>query len=70
MIEVGSNYALSPEEALSPRELRLERSAFVLRLGAFANLIAVGLVVLLAAAAGFGLLSNLPATLHRLTLLA
>lgn len=69
MIDAGSNYALSPEEALSPREIRLERSAFVLRLGVFANLIAVGVAILLAAAAGFGLLTNLPASLHHLLLI-
>ncbi len=65
MTEATSSFALAPEEALSPREIRLERAALALRVGVYVNLIAIGVVVLLVVGAAFGLLPNLMSTLHR-----
>lgn len=57
-----------PEEALSPREQRMERSAVVLRWGAILNVIFSVLVMLLTILGGAGILPNLFPTLHNLLL--
>ncbi len=58
----------SPEEALSPREARLERAAAILRWGAIANVVVVAAIVLLTIAGALRLLPNVPQTLHDLLL--
>ncbi len=65
MTEASPTLMLAPEEALSPREVRLERAALALRVGVYLNLIAVALAVLLVVGGAFGLLPNLLAALHR-----
>jgi ABC-2 type transport system permease protein len=58
----------SPEEALSPRELRLERGGLILRWGAIINGVLTGLVFILALLGGLRVLPNLFPTLHNLLL--
>ncbi len=58
----------SPEEALSPRELRLERGEFILRWGAIINGVLTCLVFVLALLGGLRILPNLFPTLHNLLL--
>jgi ABC-2 type transport system permease protein len=58
----------APEEPLSAREVRLERGAFILRLGAIANGIVAALVVLAALAAGLQIVPGLVGGLHRFLL--
>ena len=58
----------SPEEALSPRELRLERGGLILRWGAIINGVLTGLVFILALLGGLRILPNLFPTLHNLLL--
>ncbi len=57
-----------PDEILTPREARLERSAVILRWGAFANAGVVGLLLLLALLGGLQIIPNLFATLQSLLL--
>jgi len=54
----------SPEEALSPRELRLEREAAILRWGAIANAVVTVGIILLTLLDALDVLPNVPATLH------
>jgi ABC-2 type transport system permease protein len=58
----------SPEEALSPRELRLERGATVLKWGAIANAALSVVVLVLAFLGGIRVIPNLFPTLHNLLL--
>lgn len=58
----------SPEEALSPRELRLERAGLILRWGAVINGVLTGLVFILALLGGLRIIPNLFPTLHNLLL--
>ncbi|MBA3869926.1 MAG: hypothetical protein H0X30_12335 [Anaerolineae bacterium] len=58
----------SPEEALSPRELRLERGGLILRWGAIINGVLTGLVFLLALLGGLRIIPNLFSTLHTILL--
>ncbi len=58
----------SPEEALSPRELRLERGGLILRWGAIINGVLTGLVFILALLGGLRVLPNLFPTLHNVLL--
>ncbi len=58
----------SPEEALSPRELRLEHGAAVLRWGAIINGGLTALVFILALLGGLRIIPNLFPTLHNLLL--
>jgi hypothetical protein len=53
-----------PEEALTPRELRLERAAAILRWGAIVNGAVVGVLLLLALLGGLGVVPNLFAVLQ------
>ncbi len=70
MVEDSASVILveSPEEALSPRELRLERAGTILRWGAIINGILAGLVFVLALLGGLRILPNLFTTLHSLLL--
>lgn len=70
MVEDSASVILveSPEEALSPRELRLERAGTILRWGAIINGILAGLVFILALLGGLRILPNLFTTLHSLLL--
>ena len=52
MMEESAPLFEMPEEALTPRESRLERGAAVLRWGAIANTVLSVLVILLALAGG------------------
>ncbi|MCB9450545.1 MAG: hypothetical protein H6672_03850 [Anaerolineaceae bacterium] len=56
------------EETVDPREQRLGRAAAVLRWGAIANGVIVGLILVLALLGGSGAFSNLFPTLHQLLL--
>jgi hypothetical protein len=58
----------SPEEALSPREARLERAAAVLRWGAIGNAVLAGAIVLLTLIGALQFLPNVAKTLHDLML--
>ncbi len=58
----------SPEEALSPREARLERAAAILRWGAIANAILAAGVILATMAGALQFLPNVASTLHGLFL--
>jgi hypothetical protein len=58
----------SPEEALSPRELRLERGAAVLKWGAIANAVLSGIALLLAFLGALRIIPNLFPTLHTVLL--
>ncbi|MBI5667022.1 MAG: hypothetical protein HZC41_03370 [Chloroflexi bacterium] len=64
MIEEAAPLIEMPEEALTPREHRLERGAAVLRWGAIANTALSVLVMLLALAGGLRLIPDLFPTLH------
>ena len=57
-----------PEEALTPREIRLERAAGVLRWGAIANGVVAGLLIVAALLAGLRAFPTLFASLHTLLL--
>ncbi len=57
-----------PEEALSPREIRLERGAAVLRWGAIANAVLAGVIFLLGLLGGLQIIPNLFSTLHPILL--
>jgi ABC-2 type transport system permease protein len=58
----------APEEALSPREIRLERGALVLKWGALANAGLSVFIIFLALLDGLGILPNLFTILHNLLL--
>jgi ABC-2 type transport system permease protein len=58
----------APEEALSPREIRLERGASVLKWGAIANAVLSVVFLVLALLGGLGIIPNLFTTLHNLVL--
>lgn len=58
----------APEEALTPREIRLERAASVLRWGAIANGVMVGLLMLAALLGGLRAFPTLFDSLHMLLL--
>lgn len=58
----------SPEEALSPREQRLERGGNILLWGAIINGVLTGLVFVLALLGGLRVIPNLFPTLHNLLL--
>ncbi|MBL8166182.1 MAG: hypothetical protein JNJ61_29635 [Anaerolineae bacterium] len=57
-----------PEEALSPREQRLQQGALILRWAAIINVALTGLLIVLAFLGGAGIIPNLFATLHNLLL--
>jgi hypothetical protein len=57
-----------PEEALSPREQRLQQGARILRWAAIINVALTGLLIVLAFLGGAGIIPNLFTTLHNLLL--
>jgi hypothetical protein len=57
-----------PEESLSPREIRLERGALILRWGAILNTGLAIIVLLLALAGSFRILQDIFSTLHNILL--
>ena len=59
----------APEEALTPREHRLERGASVLRVGAIINTVATILVFVAVVVGGTGLMSGVFSLVHSTLLL-
>ncbi|MBL8116594.1 MAG: hypothetical protein JNJ78_03630 [Anaerolineae bacterium] len=68
MVDTQPKLVDSPEEALSPRELRLEYGARILRWGAMTNMGLSLLILILALLGGLQILPNLFAGIHNLLL--